>query len=104
MSNNKATIGRVARGSRKIWFTGFDMVTRVSDIFHIDAWMIVEGLKLVWSKGFNQVVVDCDNAMLIDTISNGSNKMADYLTKVAVGHYSHRSTVVFKKTTRGGCS
>ncbi|MBA0633570.1 hypothetical protein Godav_029630 [Gossypium davidsonii] len=33
--------------------------------------MIVEGLKLVWSKGFKQVEVDCDNAMLIDTIQNG---------------------------------
>ncbi|MBA0805883.1 hypothetical protein Gohar_005371 [Gossypium harknessii] len=63
--------------------------------------MIVEGLKLVWSKGLNQVVVDCDNAI---HISKGSNKVADYLAKVAVGHYSHRSTTVFKKTTRGGCS
>ncbi|MBA0861945.1 hypothetical protein Goshw_002840 [Gossypium schwendimanii] len=102
MSNNKATIGRVVRGSSKSWFTGFDMVTRVSDIFQIEAWMIVEGLKLVWSKGFNQVVVDCDNAFR--HILKGSNKMADYLAKVAVGHYSHRSTIVFKKTTRGGCS
>ncbi|MBA0718432.1 hypothetical protein Golax_006179, partial [Gossypium laxum] len=76
MSNNKATIGRVVRDSSKNWFTGFDMVTRVSDIFQIEAWMIVEGLKLVWSKGFNQKVK-------FRHILKGSNKMADYLAKVA---------------------
>ncbi|MBA0621358.1 hypothetical protein Godav_006994 [Gossypium davidsonii] len=70
------------------------MVTRVSDIFQFEARMIVEGSKLIWSKGFNQ----------FRHILKGSNKVVDYLAKVAVGHYSHRSTTVFKKTTRGGCS
>ncbi|MBA0708067.1 hypothetical protein Golax_020055, partial [Gossypium laxum] len=46
-------------------------VIGVFDIFQIEARAIVEGLKLVWSKGFKQVEVDCDNAMLIYTIRNG---------------------------------
>ncbi|MBA0785030.1 hypothetical protein Gotri_000183, partial [Gossypium trilobum] len=47
------------------------MVTMVSNVFQIKARAVVEGLKLVWSRGFKQVEVDCDNAMLIDTIQNG---------------------------------
>ncbi|MBA0735766.1 hypothetical protein Gogos_019581 [Gossypium gossypioides] len=71
MSNTKAAIGGVVRYSSGVWLVGCEMVTGVSDIFQIEARAIVEGLKLVWSKGFKQVEVDCDNAMLIYTIRNG---------------------------------
>ncbi|KAH1064413.1 hypothetical protein J1N35_029400 [Gossypium stocksii] len=67
MSNNKATIGAM-RDSNGNWLTSFAMITGVSDIFQFEAQAVVKGLKLAWSKGFSQVKVNCDNAMLIDTI------------------------------------
>ncbi|MBA0574462.1 hypothetical protein Golob_001658 [Gossypium lobatum] len=71
MSNTKATIGGAVRDSSEVWLVGFKMVTVVSNVFQIEARAVVEGLKLIWSRGFKQVEVDCDNAMLIDTIRNG---------------------------------
>ncbi|KAK5832800.1 hypothetical protein PVK06_016603 [Gossypium arboreum] len=68
MSNTKATIGGAVRGANGKWLTSFAMIIGVSDVFQIEARAVVEGLKLAWSKGFNQVKVNCDNAMLIDTI------------------------------------
>ncbi|KAH1033474.1 hypothetical protein J1N35_045648 [Gossypium stocksii] len=71
MSNTKASIGGAVRDSSEVWSMGFKMVTVVSNVFQIEAWAVVDGLKLIWSRGFKQVEVDCDNAMLIDTIQNG---------------------------------
>ncbi|MBA0804731.1 hypothetical protein Gohar_004299, partial [Gossypium harknessii] len=47
------------------------MVTRVAEVFQIEARTIVEGLKLAWLKGYKQVEINCDDAMFIDIICNG---------------------------------
>ncbi|MBA0871973.1 hypothetical protein Goshw_003720, partial [Gossypium schwendimanii] len=46
------------------------MVISMADIFQIEARGILEGLKLAWMRGFRQVEVESDNALLIDTIRN----------------------------------
>ncbi|MBA0645232.1 hypothetical protein Goklo_013354, partial [Gossypium klotzschianum] len=43
----------------------------MADIFQIEARAILEGLKLAWMRGFRQVEVESDNALLIDSIRNG---------------------------------
>ncbi|MBA0842316.1 hypothetical protein Goarm_002147, partial [Gossypium armourianum] len=42
----------------------------MANIFQIEARGILEGLKLAWMRGFRQVEVESDNALLIDTIRN----------------------------------
>ncbi|MBA0572159.1 hypothetical protein Golob_002518 [Gossypium lobatum] len=42
----------------------------MADIFQIEAQGILEGLKLAWMRGFRQVEMESDNALLIDTIRN----------------------------------
>ncbi|MBA0687018.1 hypothetical protein Goari_014581 [Gossypium aridum] len=42
----------------------------MANIFQIEARAILEGLKLSWKRGFRQVEVESDNALLIDTIRN----------------------------------
>lgn len=37
----------------------------------VEARAVVEGLKLAWIRGFKQVEVNYDNALLISTICNG---------------------------------
>ncbi|KAK5810994.1 hypothetical protein PVK06_026311 [Gossypium arboreum] len=46
------------------------MVTSMASIFQIEARAILEGLKLAWMRGFRQVEVESDNALLINTIRN----------------------------------
>ncbi|KAK5773309.1 hypothetical protein PVK06_049615 [Gossypium arboreum] len=52
MSNTKAAIGGAVRDSSEVWSVGFKMVTVVSNVFQIEARAVVEGLKLVWLRGF----------------------------------------------------
>ncbi|MFQ6634739.1 hypothetical protein Gotur_011940, partial [Gossypium turneri] len=35
------------------------------DIFQIEAKVVFEGLRLAWNKGFRQVELESDNALLI---------------------------------------
>ncbi|KAH1122084.1 hypothetical protein J1N35_005244 [Gossypium stocksii] len=37
----------------------------------VEAKTVLEGLKLAWDRGFKQVELECDNAMLIEFIWNG---------------------------------
>ncbi|KAH1108370.1 hypothetical protein J1N35_012138 [Gossypium stocksii] len=78
-SRQRAAIGGVLRGPSRGWLVGFEMVTSMAGIFQIEAQAILEGFKLAWMKGFKQVEVESNNALLIDTIRNNfvanSNKL-----------------------------
>ncbi|MBA0708698.1 hypothetical protein Golax_023794 [Gossypium laxum] len=69
-SKQRATIGGALRGPSGGWLVGFEMVTSMASIFQIEAQAILEGLKLAWMRGFRQVEVESNNALLIDTIRN----------------------------------
>ncbi|MBA0651940.1 hypothetical protein Goklo_019230, partial [Gossypium klotzschianum] len=77
------------------------MVTEVSDVFQVKAQIVVEGLKLVWPKDFTQVEIDCDNAMLNDTIRNGFASIS-YITEVRLIHewYTKDWKVKFRHVLR----
>lgn len=51
----------------------FGFVTRVnvSDIFQIEARAIYERFFLAWQKSFCKVVIESDNALLVNLIRNG---------------------------------
>ncbi|KAK5794492.1 hypothetical protein PVK06_035723 [Gossypium arboreum] len=69
-NNTKVAIGGVVRNLDEGWLMDFNMVTGMDEIFKIEAGAIVEGMKLAWLKGFKQVEINCDKAMLINTIRN----------------------------------
>ncbi|MFQ6631245.1 hypothetical protein Gotur_008821 [Gossypium turneri] len=68
--NSRATLGRVIIGLYGGWLVGFGMVTGLADIFQVEARAMIEGLKLAWAHGFQQVV-ESDNALLVDILQNG---------------------------------
>ncbi|KAK5802614.1 hypothetical protein PVK06_030221 [Gossypium arboreum] len=67
----KAAVGGVVLDWNGKWLIGFNMVTGMDKIFRIEARAIVEGMKLAWLNGYKQVEINCDNAMLTETICNG---------------------------------
>ncbi|KAK5777208.1 hypothetical protein PVK06_045175 [Gossypium arboreum] len=67
----KVAVGVAVRDWNGKWLMGFNMVTRMDKIFRIEAQAIVEGVKLAWLKGYKQVKINCDNAILTETICNG---------------------------------
>ncbi|MBA0728966.1 hypothetical protein Golax_020520, partial [Gossypium laxum] len=62
---SRAAIGGVARGPSSDWLFGFKVSVSFIDIFQIEAKVVFEGLRLAWNKGFRQVELESDNALLI---------------------------------------
>ncbi|MBA0744306.1 hypothetical protein Gogos_006938, partial [Gossypium gossypioides] len=50
----------------------------------VEALVLLEGLKLAWTKGYHQVEIESDNAILISIVRD-NNKMVDCLTREAQG-------------------
>ncbi|MBA0855099.1 hypothetical protein Goshw_009101, partial [Gossypium schwendimanii] len=46
----KVAIGGVMRGSNGGWMGGFDMMIGMSNIFQVESWAMLEGLKLAWAQ------------------------------------------------------
>ncbi|MFQ6625623.1 hypothetical protein Gotur_005710 [Gossypium turneri] len=98
-SRQRAAIGGALKGPNGGWLVGFEMVTSMASIFQIEAQAILKGLKLAWMRGFRQVEVENNNALLIDTIRNNfaansntvevrlihDNKVDDYSAKTIGG-------------------
>ncbi|MBA0850059.1 hypothetical protein Goshw_024642 [Gossypium schwendimanii] len=77
----------------------------------VEARAILEGLKLVWDRGFRQVELECDNAMLIEFIRNGwaskvksrhiqrdANKVVDCIAKANGGMMDQ--LIIFEDSSR----
>ncbi|MBA0746368.1 hypothetical protein Gogos_008893, partial [Gossypium gossypioides] len=69
-NSSRAGIGRALRGPSGGWLVGFKMRTGMSDIFSIEANVMLEGLKLAWNRGFRHAELECDNVLLVDVLRN----------------------------------
>ncbi|XP_017632474.1 uncharacterized protein LOC108474958 [Gossypium arboreum] len=68
------------------WLWGFLMLLSKDVIFKIEARAIIEGLHLAWKKEIWQLEIECDNALLLETIVAGG--AAD--SKMLELHFIHR--------------
>ncbi|MBA0795556.1 hypothetical protein Gohar_006410 [Gossypium harknessii] len=98
-SRQRAAIGGALKGPIGGWLVGFEMVTSMASIFQIEAQPILKGLKLAWMRGFIQVEVESNNALLIDTIRNNfaankSNKVDDCSAKTIGGRMNQLVVLV----------
>ncbi|MBA0682342.1 hypothetical protein Goari_024069, partial [Gossypium aridum] len=68
---SSASIGGVFRDMNGSWLCGFLMRLGGDIIFKVEARAIFKGLNLAWDKGFRQLELECDNALLVETILVG---------------------------------
>ncbi|MBA0741841.1 hypothetical protein Gogos_014962 [Gossypium gossypioides] len=54
------------------------MVVGLSNIFHIEARALLEGLKFAWAKGYRRVEIESDNSILVTIIQNGQATNKNY--------------------------
>ncbi|MFQ6634738.1 hypothetical protein Gotur_011940, partial [Gossypium turneri] len=76
------------------WLFGFKVSVSFIDIFQIEAKVVFEGLRLAWNKGFRQVELESDNALLIGglkfkSIRRKNNKVASRLAKMNSSDIEH---------------
>ncbi|MFQ6666122.1 hypothetical protein Gotur_032598 [Gossypium turneri] len=90
---SKAAIGGIVRDSNWKWLTGFAMVTGMTKVFQVEARAVVEGLKLAWMKCYKHVEINCDNALLIDTICNGFGSISNIRDVTPLTRIHHRIKV-----------
>ncbi|MBA0816957.1 hypothetical protein Gohar_001563, partial [Gossypium harknessii] len=70
-ARSRAALGGAIRGPIGGWLVRFGMVRRLTNIFHVEARTMLEGLKIAWARDFHQVEVESDNALLVDILRNG---------------------------------
>ncbi|KAG8484128.1 hypothetical protein CXB51_022942 [Gossypium anomalum] len=71
VSNGSTSIGGIFWDHYGKWISSFTMQTREEAMFKIEVKAILEGLKIVWDFDFNQLEVECDKALVVETILAG---------------------------------
>ncbi|KAA3474677.1 AP-1 complex subunit gamma-2-like [Gossypium australe] len=65
------SIGRVIRDADATWVCGFTMAVGKETPFKFEARVVLDGLHLAWEKGLRQVELECDNALLVESLLAG---------------------------------
>ena len=61
---------RIIRNSPKIWIADFSKNIGICNSFQAELWGVVEGLDLVWQKGFRNVISESNSKLLVEMLSN----------------------------------
>ncbi|MBA0618717.1 hypothetical protein Godav_028018, partial [Gossypium davidsonii] len=68
LNSYSAAIGGVIRDAEGNQLCGYSMVLGKDKVFGIKARSMLEGLRLLWDKGYREVELECDNALLVEII------------------------------------
>ncbi|KAG8482578.1 hypothetical protein CXB51_024192 [Gossypium anomalum] len=60
--------GRVFKDSDVNWLYGYSIMVGKDSIFRVEARAVLEGLHIAWERTFRQIDMECDNALLVETI------------------------------------
>ncbi|MBA0665115.1 hypothetical protein Goklo_005024 [Gossypium klotzschianum] len=81
-----ASIGRVFRCADGQWLGGFSVQLGNVSIFKIEVRALLEGLLISWRIGYQQLEVECDNALLVELILAGG-AVDSHLTEMCLIHH-----------------
>ncbi|KAK5792426.1 hypothetical protein PVK06_033540 [Gossypium arboreum] len=63
------------------WLEDQAVTVSITDIFQIEAKVVFKGLRLAWNKGFRQVELESDNALLIEILQTiVTNRLAKMIS------------------------
>ncbi|KAK5844301.1 hypothetical protein PVK06_000437 [Gossypium arboreum] len=68
---NCASVGGVFRDADVRWLCGFSITIDRETIFRVEVCAMLEGLRIAWGKRFRQLELECDNALLVETLLAG---------------------------------
>ncbi|MBA0796054.1 hypothetical protein Gohar_006854 [Gossypium harknessii] len=68
LSSCSTATGGVIRDEKVNWLCGYSMILGRDEVFRIEARSMLKGLCLTWEKGYRQVELESDNALLVELI------------------------------------
>lgn len=68
VSSDGSSIGGVIRDANANWLWGYSLSFGTESFFKVEVRALLKGLNIAWNKGFRKVVVEYDNALLVDLI------------------------------------
>lgn len=71
-NNANVSIEGVLRDSNASWLCGYTMLQGKETIFKIEARSILKGLHIAWNNGFKRIELECDNALLVESLLAGN--------------------------------
>ncbi|KAH1038684.1 hypothetical protein J1N35_040427 [Gossypium stocksii] len=73
LDSRLAAIGGVVRDKAGNWITGFHRYLGKCSVFDAELWGLLDGVKLVWRGGYNQVVISSDCLEIVEAIIGSSS-------------------------------
>ncbi|KAH1130454.1 hypothetical protein J1N35_001832 [Gossypium stocksii] len=67
------------------------MTLRKDEVFRIEARSMLEGLQLAWDKGYQQVELESDNALLVELMLVGNSTASHIVELHAIHKILHRN-------------
>ncbi|KAH1130512.1 hypothetical protein J1N35_001890 [Gossypium stocksii] len=68
MNNDNASIGGLFRDLDSHWLCGYFLKVSKEMVFRIKARAILRGLCIALEKGYRQLEIECDNAVLVESV------------------------------------
>ncbi|KAK5772694.1 hypothetical protein PVK06_048988 [Gossypium arboreum] len=88
----------IAKDIHNRWIFGYDHNIRKCSVEQAELWVIYDGLKLLWSKGWKLVVSRCDCLIVVEAINGNYKgvvnrvlicKIKEHCTQALVVHIKH---------------
>ncbi|KAH1130708.1 hypothetical protein J1N35_002086 [Gossypium stocksii] len=73
LTNQQAAIRGAFKDADAYWVCDFSMGVGKDNIFKVEARVALEGLHVAWGKRLRQVEVECDNALLVESLLAGGS-------------------------------
>ncbi|MBA0634562.1 hypothetical protein Godav_028878, partial [Gossypium davidsonii] len=90
-STQSAAIGGVIHDDGGSWVCGYSMTLGKDEVFRIEARSMLEGLRLAWDKGYRQVELESDNALLVELVLAGNSTASHIVELHAIHKILHRN-------------
>ncbi|RYR24105.1 hypothetical protein Ahy_B02g057597 isoform A [Arachis hypogaea] len=71
--NNKAGCGGILRNEDGKWVGGFSYYIGDCTAYRAELWGIDQGLKIAWTLGLKNIIVECDSKAVIATLNSNKN-------------------------------
>ncbi|KAG8479054.1 hypothetical protein CXB51_029680 [Gossypium anomalum] len=91
MNYDNASIRGLFRDVNGHWLSRYSLKVSKEMIFRIEALAILEDLRIAWEKGYRQLEIECDNALLVESVLKGSAASSNLVELHLINVYLKRN-------------